>query len=228
MSNKTNFLDLVFIVIKSWWIILVLAIVFSAASYGYTKVFVDELYTSRGLLYVNSSREQESLSVDLTALTTSQKLVNTCGIILKSDKFMNKVNVALGGKYSAATLKSNVVFTVKSETEILEVKAVSTDPTYAYNLVNAILQEADSGISSIINGASVSIIDNASMPIVPSSPDVERNVFMGTLIGGVLGVVIAFVIELLDRKVREQNDLVEQFDLPVLGLIPRIIPGRYY
>lgn len=60
----------------------------------------------------------------------------------------------------------------------------------------------------------------AEVPTSPTSPKPLRNGVLGALLGLLVGVGAAFVLERLDRRVREPEELVEIFGRPVLGTIP--------
>jgi len=68
-----------------------------------------------------------------------------------------------------------------------------------------------------------SVINAATPPAVPSSPKKVRDGILALLVGLVLGVGLAFVVDRLDDTVKSFDD-VEEFSggLPVLGTIPRV------
>ncbi|MGE0713631.1 MAG: GumC family protein [Planctomycetota bacterium] len=51
-------------------------------------------------------------------------------------------------------------------------------------------------------------------------PSHSRNVIMGLLLGGAIGVVIAFLLERLSDRLRTLKDAVNALQLPVLGVVP--------
>jgi len=108
------------------------------------------------------------------------------------------------------------------ETEVLEVKITCPSPTDAKILTEMILDNAQEEIDRIGHGGYVSIIDEASTPTEPASPNVQLNTIIGVLIGAFLGVLIIFVIELLDTRIKGEEDLVSRYELPILGVIPSV------
>ena len=56
------------------------------------------------------------------------------------------------------------------------------------------------------------------------SPRTRRSGILGFLLGGVLGIGLAFVAEALDKRVRSESELADTLGLPLLGRVPR--PAR--
>ena len=67
----------------------------------------------------------------------------------------------------------------------------------------------------------VQILNPATAPSSPISPNIVRDLVQAALIGLVLGIGLAFVLEQIDDSIRTSSDLERATkDLPTLGLIP--------
>ena len=64
------------------------------------------------------------------------------------------------------------------------------------------------------------VVERAEPPSSPSSPKVARNGVLGGVLGVMLGVGLAFLLERLDRRIRDPKELETIFDRPILGAIP--------
>jgi polysaccharide chain length determinant protein (PEP-CTERM system associated) len=71
-------------------------------------------------------------------------------------------------------------------------------------------------------GEQFSVLYPAFLPSSPSSPNVPRVLLISILMGVVLGGLLAFGREYLDRSVYDARALQTEFELPVLAEIPRI------
>jgi capsular exopolysaccharide synthesis family protein len=76
----------------------------------------------------------------------------------------------------------------------------------------------------------VTVIDSATQPFAPISPN-RRRIFLTALIfGAILGLGAAVVLENLDDSVKSPDEVRDQFGLPVVGTIPGIkdsdVPGE--
>jgi chain length determinant protein EpsF len=65
----------------------------------------------------------------------------------------------------------------------------------------------------------VAILNPAVVPSEPDGPKVFRNLLLSVFLGILLGFGAAVVLELLDRRVRSENDLQEALDIPLFGAI---------
>ncbi|MYN04966.1 chain length determinant protein EpsF [Pseudoduganella sp. DS3] len=65
----------------------------------------------------------------------------------------------------------------------------------------------------------VSVLNPAVAPIEPSGPRVLLNTVLSLLLGSMLGIGIAMLSEMFDRRVRSESDLAEVARIPVLATI---------
>jgi tyrosine-protein kinase Etk/Wzc len=66
----------------------------------------------------------------------------------------------------------------------------------------------------------VTVIERASVPTTPISPNISTNIIIGILSGLLIGFIMAFVTESLDTSIGRVDDIEEMLQVPVLGIIP--------
>jgi capsular exopolysaccharide synthesis family protein len=71
-----------------------------------------------------------------------------------------------------------------------------------------------------------SIVEPASLPTEPSSPNHVVNGGFGLAAGLALGIGLAFVRDRLTGRLRDQGDVEAQLGAPVIGAIPRVSTAR--
>ena len=76
------------------------------------------------------------------------------------------------------------------------------------------------GILASLQTGNAELVERATPPASPSSPKVLRNTVLGGILGLLLGVAAAFVLDRLDRRMKQPEDLERAFGLPLLGVVP--------
>jgi Mrp family chromosome partitioning ATPase len=75
-------------------------------------------------------------------------------------------------------------------------------------------------------GQSARVVQPATLPTSASSPNVLRSTLIGLALGLLLALVVAFVRDTLDRRLRSGNDVESSFDFPVIGHVSNRALGR--
>lgn len=68
---------------------------------------------------------------------------------------------------------------------------------------------------------SVKLAARATIPTAASSPSMRKNVAAAAGLGLLLGIGLALLLQRLDQRIREPEELESTYDLPLLGAVPR-------
>lgn len=219
MNERINLVEVFRLFLFHWWKIALSAILAALLAYGLTTYYIMPIYTSRGSLYVNNNNSK-SPTVNLADIASSQQLAYTCIELLTSDTFLSKVQEYSGLPYTTRDIKRMLTLSPLNETEIIEITANTGNPEHSQMLVNAVLDNAYDEIIRVVGGGNVKIIDSANLPKAPSSPNVYRNVVLGFLLGAFLCMLLIFLIDVFDSRIKIESDLMDVKDLPLIGVIP--------
>jgi tyrosine-protein kinase len=77
------------------------------------------------------------------------------------------------------------------------------------------------GLLADLKYGSAQIAQEATVPTVPSSPDTKKSTLLGGMLGLLLGLGMAFLLERLDRRIREPESLQKLYRSPLLGAVPK-------
>ena len=82
-------------------------------------------------------------------------------------------------------------------------------------------------ILAALQTGNAELVQTANPPSSPSSPKPVRNGAIGLLLGLLLGPALAMLLERLDRRLKDPNEISDAFDRPILGGIPdsRVLSG---
>ena len=210
------------ILMKRIWLIAICLILGTAVTFAVTEYFIDEEYTASVSMYAAPNNQDVDVYASLSELNYAQQVVNTYIEILKTKTFMESVARVSGLGYSIDDLEKMVEINAVNETEIFEVQVTSTDPEASFLLANTIAKLAPQKIIEIKDTDAVRIVDPAKLPTEPSAPNVLLNTIIGFALGLVIGIMIAFLLEMLDKRVKDEDDILKHYEVPILGMVPII------
>lgn len=95
----------------------------------------------------------------------------------------------------------------------------------SYDLVTQRL--AQTNLESQTQQTNIAVLTPAVAPLTHSSPRVLLNLVLAVFLGLLLGVGVALLLELIDQRVRGEEDLVQLPGIPVLGIISSSQTGRF-
>jgi chain length determinant protein EpsF len=116
-----------------------------------------------------------------------------------------------------ASQKSRVLLINKQRDDLNVMRRDIEAAQRTFELVSQRASQAN--IESRANQTNISVLNPAVAPSNPSKPRVFLNILVSIVVGSLLGVGVALVLELSRRSVRSTEDLVEALDIPVLGTI---------
>jgi len=79
----------------------------------------------------------------------------------------------------------------------------------------------DMMIEKIKDAQSFTIIESPNPSNVPNSKHIVKDVLIATLCGAVLSAVVIWVISVFDVVIHDKKKIEDNFDIPILGVIPR-------
>lgn len=206
---------------KQWFWIVSATVLGFVICYLISGFVLPKRYTSSVSLYVNNlSGTAESGDVELNNLNASQKLADTCIVILQDDDVLLQVSEKLSKPMSVKALDSVVSMNSVNDTEVLQISATTEDPAFSAEICNVMTQVAPSVLERVVKAGSVEVIGEARPAQAPSAPNVQRNAVLGAICGLLLSVGIAFLAFVTDNTVKSEEDLKQHLDVPVLGEIP--------
>ena len=225
MNIELDIRQIVIILWRKVWVLILLIAVFGAAAFSYSFWLITPLYSASTSMYVYNQQNRTNSIITSSDLTTSQKLVSTYIVVLKSNSVLEKVSRELDNKYSAEQIREMLTASSIDGTEAFEINVIHKDPEVARTIANTIANAAPAEITRVVKAGAVEVIDFATLPEEPTSPNIKLNTAIGALAGLAIAVILVLLLAMADTAVRSEEDLTEVFDIPVLGVIPKLADG---
>ena len=216
----------VFAMLKTLWkrkfSIVLVALVFAIAAFGYSAFLAKKEYQSTSRIYVVSRQNQENNALTNSDLQAGSYLVKDYREIILSQNVLTQAIEELKLDLTPAELSKKISVSVPTDTRILSITAKDGDPKEAARIANGLRNVAAEKIISVTKVSDVTTLDEAEVPQSPSSPNIRRNVLLGFIAGAGLMVVLMVVVEVLDDRVKRPEDIEELMGLTLLGVVPDI------
>lgn len=216
----------VFAMLKTLWkrkfSIVLVALVFAIAAFGYSAFLAKKEYQSTSRIYVVSRQNQENNALTNSDLQAGSYLVKDYREIILSQNVLTQAIEELKLDMTPAELSKKISVSVPTDTRILSITAKDGDPKEAARIANGLRNVAAEKIISVTKVSDVTTLDEAEVPQSPSSPNIRRNVVLGFIAGAGLMVVLLVVVEVLDDRVKRPEDIEELMGLALLGVVPDI------
>ena len=216
----------VFAMLKTLWkrkfSIVLVALVFAIAAFGYSAFLAKKEYQSTSRIYVVSRQNQDNNALTNSDLQAGSYLVKDYREIILSQNVLSQAIEELKLDMTPAELSKKISVSVPTDTRILSITAKDGDPKEAARIANGLRNVAAEKIISVTKVSDVTTLDEAEVPQSPSSPNIRRNVLLGFVAGAGLIVVLLVVVEVLDDRVKRPEDVEELMGLPLLGVVPDI------
>ena len=223
MENKNKEItlkDLVNIFIPKLWIIAVVALVFAIVLGGYSMFIKKDTYTSSSMLYVYKT-DQSATTGDITAAHEMLEIYET---VLRSDDVLGMVIAKLPAEYAGinittSNVRNAISFSIKAN-GIFTISFTTDNQALSFALAQSMESIAPSVIiTRIPNALNINIIQSAKLSGA-NSKNTVRNTLIGFLGGAVATAVIIWLVSVLDVAIRDRKKIEDNFDFPVLSVIP--------
>ncbi|MFR6444432.1 MAG: Wzz/FepE/Etk N-terminal domain-containing protein [Streptococcus sp.] len=216
----------VFAMLKTLWkrkfSIVLVALVFAIAAFGYSAFLAKKEYQSTSRIYVVSRQNQDNNALTNSDLQAGSYLVKDYREIILSQNVLTQAIEELKLDMTPAELSKKISVSVPTDTRILSITAKDGDPKEAARIANGLRNVAAEKIIAVTKVSDVTTLDEAEVPQSPSSPNIRRNVLLGFIAGAGLMVVLMAVVEVLDDRVKRPEDIEELMGLTLLGIVPDI------
>lgn len=215
-----NVQELLLFYLKKWWVIVLCVGLAGALTLVYTIFYVTPLYQAGVTIYVNNRVTEEKDQVTSADLSASVHLVKAYTTITKSDYILEKVSERLDNEYSAAAIRGMISTEQINTAEIFAVYIVNKSPQEAARIADMVGEVVTQEGQNVILGSAAKVIDWAKVPTYRYSPSYSRNAILGGMVGLLLAIVYLTIHHLKDNRIKDENDLTDMFQLPILGRIP--------
>ncbi len=213
------------VLLKKWFIILIVFALCFGASVAYSFIKIKPVYTAQTSIVlkmaisdnVNASTNTNNATLAKKNLPTVKECLKSAKVAASANEYYNETTQAEGQNLDKASI--SVDYGEKSMIFILGYTDLSEEKAKAK--LGAIIETAPLILAEEIEAESIDLVPVQNEYSVSVSDGKFSAMLIGGAIGLVLGVAVALLVHLLDNKVRSKEDLEEVSGLSVIAYIDR-------
>lgn len=228
------------IFLPKWWLILIVSVLFAGLLGGYSMFMKNDTYTSTGkymMSKINMSDNNAQTGLNSGEIEAMQVMISNAKEMINTNNFAIEVVKRLAAKEEPGVELSEAQIASRAEQvkKMMKVSLSGTDTTCYYFEVTTSTPTRAQAIADIagqllveeykdktVYAIEIARIDDPVLPDKPDSKNEIRNAVIGFAGGFLLSLVAIFVFSKFDTVVRTKEALEDNFDLPILGVVPRI------
>jgi capsular polysaccharide biosynthesis protein len=200
---------------KRLGLILIITLVATMTSGIVSYFFLTPIYQASTQLLVNQKKTDQQ-AYNYNEVQTNLQLINTYSVIIQSPTILDKVKEQLNLEEIG-----DIAVVSESNSQVVSITVEDPSPVMAADIANTIANVFTKEIVTIMSVDNVSILSKAEVPDQPNpiKPRPALNMAIALVVGAMIGVGLAFLLEYLDNTIKTEQDIEKILELPVLGAI---------
>lgn len=224
MEETISLYDIFKVLKKRIVLILSITIISTLAAAIISFYVLTPIYQASTQILVNQKTSEQQNQIQTTDIQTNLQLINTYNVIIKSPVILSKVIEILDLNTTPSALSNQITVSNANNSQVVNISVQDEQAFLAVDIANTVAQVFQEEIKELMNVDNVNILSLAELPENPSpvKPNKMLNMAIALVIGLMVGVGLAFLLEYLDTTIKTEQDVEELLGLPILGFVSKI------
>lgn len=219
MEETINLSDILMAIKRRWKMIVGITLGATIISVVISFFLLTPKYEANTKLFIGKQQGEDE-NYNYNDVTMYQNLLGTYAQVIQTKDLVQKAIEKSGYNYKAENVIADMSVTTVTGTQTMEVKYKNTNPAIAQKLLNQITDEFISLSHELVPNGSVKIIETAKLPVAAISPNKKMNIVIAFILGFMISMGLVFLLEYLDNTIKTKEQLENELDIPVVGIIP--------
>jgi capsular exopolysaccharide synthesis family protein len=210
---------------RYWWLVVLLTIIGAGIGYGTTRVVTPE-YKSTATLFVAAQNGTTVAEAYQNNLFAEERVISYAGLATSQQVAARAVD-QLKAPITADQLRSKISAVPLGKTVLLEIGVTDPDPAQAQAYAGAVADqligltaELETSRRGGTPAAGAVLVDDANYPTEPLGMTPITRTILGVAGGLALGLVVAVLVGVFDRRLRAREPVESVTGALVMGALP--------
>ena len=209
--------EILFLLLRRLWMIVIVGVMGGILFGLYTHTFIKPQYESQSMIYILT----KSTSItSLTDLQVGTQLTEDYMVFIKSRPVAEKVIENLNLDLSYEEFIDKISIANPENSRVLKLTVTDYEPEMARTIVNELTDVSIKRIAEIMATDEPTVADYGHIPEKPSSPNLVKNVVIGTLLFAFLAIAVIVLMYIMNDSIMTSEDIEKYLGLNTLGSIP--------
>ncbi|MFG6114168.1 YveK family protein [Halobacillus sp. MO56] len=186
--------------------------------------FLTPTYEATSQFIVNQNESQSSQEYNVNDIRTNVELINTYNVVIKSPRILDEVIEEMELNMTAGQLRDKLSVSSEQNSQVVTVTVTDQNQNRAAMMANTTVEVFQNEIPDLMNVDNVNVLSEAQLDneAAQVSPKPMLNMAIAFVLGLMVGVGIAFLLEYMDNTIKTERDLEEKLGIPVMGIVTHI------
>ena len=230
MEEDLSLVELFKVLKRRFAIILIIFIAATALGGGISVLLNEQEYASTTSLLVGREKEvlveeaedEEAEPVYETTIeygdaTISKQAASFYDEIINSKDVLEEVIDSLNLDISVGNLRKNISMDIPSESSVIKITFKNKTVANANTVVDEVTKVFMNTVFEMTEIENIKVMNYANEPVVTNTQNTKLNTAVSMVLGLMLGVLVAFIMEYMDDRIRTADNVEKKLDLEVIG-----------
>jgi len=206
---------------KRWLMIISITLIATILSAALSFFVIKPQYEASTKVFIGKD-ESDSQAYSQNDVLMYQKLMKTYSEAIKTKDLISRGLKGTSLNLEPNEVLNNLTVVTVADTQILQIKYKSKNPQEAKAIIEGVSDEFIKTSKELVPNGNIKVIEAVELPENPVSPNKKMNIAIAFLLGLMVGVGLAFLLEFLDNTFKNKDQLEREFQIPVIGSIPTV------
>lgn len=224
LETTIDLKDLLKTIRKHWFLIFILTVFTSSTAAIISYYVLTPIYQAETQILVN----QKSTNIEQYQWVQNNeadlRLINTYNEIITSPIILSKVIEKLGLDQTPASLAEQITIMSANNSQVVNLVVIDEEASMAVKVSNTLAEVFNKEIPTLMNVDNIKILSEAKLldHPTPIKPNKLLNITTATVMGILLGTILAYLLDFLDRRFKSEQEIEDILGLPIIGLVGAI------
>ncbi|MDR1688369.1 MAG: hypothetical protein LBS21_07135 [Clostridiales bacterium] len=203
---------------KNAAVICICIVVGAVIAFVTAEFILEKKYSATAKFYIENSKAQSEI-ININDITAAKSMVDTCAELFSTRNIVQKLKDATGVTYEIDQMLEMISMGTSNNTEFLVITVTTDDAAVSVDMLTKFIDICLGEFETTIDSGRIRVVDSAYSSGEPVFPNNMLAVAIGIAAGFFISFFFFFLREMLDTKVKAEDDLFVIYNIPVFAEI---------